>query len=85
MFDAHFTEKLISSTVGARKGRSLSSLAVYVSFMHGSAHRRRTLMSSGAIGAAPRTRSHPMDFVYLGVGAALFALFAIYAVLLRRV
>jgi len=26
-----------------------------------------------------------MDFVYLGVGAAMFALFAIYAVLLRRV
>jgi len=26
-----------------------------------------------------------MDIVYLGVGAAMFALFAIYAVLLRRV
>jgi hypothetical protein len=30
-------------------------------------------------------RSLQMDFVYLGVGAAMFALFAIYAVLLRRV
>jgi hypothetical protein len=42
-------------------------------------------MTPGDIGTAPANRSHPMDFVYLGVGAAMFALFAIYAVLLRRV
>jgi hypothetical protein len=32
-----------------------------------------------------QNRSHPMDFVYLAIGAAMFALFGIYAVLLRRV
>jgi uncharacterized protein involved in exopolysaccharide biosynthesis len=42
-------------------------------------------MNCGDIWAAPRTRSHPMDFVYLAVGAAMFALFGLYAVLLRRV
>jgi hypothetical protein len=27
----------------------------------------------------------PMDFVFIAVGAGMFALFAVYAVLLRRV
>jgi hypothetical protein len=30
-------------------------------------------------------RSVPMDLVYLALGGALFALFGVYAVLLRRV
>lgn len=42
-------------------------------------------MGPGDIGAAPTIRSHPMDFVYLALGGAMFALFFIYAVLLRRV
>jgi hypothetical protein len=32
-----------------------------------------------------RIRSQPMDLVYLVAGLALFALFGVYAVLLRRV
>ena len=32
-----------------------------------------------------KNRSHPMDALYLAGGAALFALFALYAAFLRRI
>jgi len=53
--------------------------------MQGPIGRRRTLMAMRDIWTAPKTRSHPMDVVYIAVGAAMFALFGLYAVLLRRI
>lgn len=35
--------------------------------------------------AAARSTEVPMDLVYIGVGLGLFALFAVYTLLLRRV
>jgi hypothetical protein len=39
------------------------------------------------LGGRPALRnwSRPMDFIFLAVGVGLFAAFALYAVLLRRV
>ena len=42
-------------------------------------------MGPGDTETAPRTRSHAMDLVYLAGGAVMFALFGLYAVLLRRI
>ena len=47
--------------------------------------RRRTLMGGRPIVVAPEFGAYTMDLVYIAAGAAMFALFAVYAVLLRRV
>jgi hypothetical protein len=42
-------------------------------------------MTRRDIWAAPESGADVMDLVYIAVGAAMFALFAIFAALLRRV
>jgi hypothetical protein len=58
---------------------------LYFSFMAELAHRRRTFMPRRDIGAAPELGAFLMDLVFIAVGAAMFALFAVYAVLLKGV
>ena len=45
---------------------------------------QRSLMPAGPKPPAPELELH-MDFVFVGLGVGMFALFALYAVLLRRV
>jgi hypothetical protein len=57
---------------------------LYVFFMPIARLTRRSLMRPGARPPAPELELH-MDFVFVGLGLGMFALFALYAVLLRRV
>jgi hypothetical protein len=47
--------------------------------------RRSNLYAQLGYGFRLQTSEPPMDFVFLAVGAGMFALFAVYAILLRRV
>ncbi|MBV9511244.1 MAG: hypothetical protein JO303_13285 [Caulobacteraceae bacterium] len=58
---------------------------LYFPFMAPLALRRRTLTRRRDNWAAPTLKLASMDFVFLGVGAAMFALFAVYAALLKGV
>ena len=61
-----------------------SEAGFYVSFMGLSATTRRTFTGVFAINLSLQLEPQ-MDFVFIALGAGMFALFALYAVLLRRV
>jgi hypothetical protein len=58
---------------------------VYVPFTAQPGHGRRSLMAPAAMSRRSKTSEPSMDLVYIAAGVLIFGVFALYAVLLKRI